>query len=142
MHHLIILGLVKEFKTLRCNLKDFCLKGVTPDKLHHLEELIATHAPSLVPLMQVLLSQVDTSQPMVQCPRAWSNLITALASQSPVCALIHPSDRIFDILKKITDDDFTSNPLNMEILQEEFPVLFEVLRDVTHIPKQAINILI
>lgn len=107
-----------------------------------LKELVATHAPSLLPLTEVLLGQLDTSQPLIQCPKAWSDLISALACQSPVCALIHPSDRAFDVLKKITDDDFTSNPLNMEILQEEFPIMFEVLRNVTHLPKQAITILI
>ena len=115
---------------------------MTPEKLPDFEELVATHAPSLLPLMRVLLSQIDTSESLIQCPKAWSNLISALASLSPVCALIHPSDRVFDVLKKITDSDFTANPLNMEVLQEEFPVLFEVMRDVTHLPKQAMTILI
>lgn len=104
-----------------------------------LEELIAIHGPSLLPLLQVIKNQIDS---VVQCPREWSKFIAALSSTSPVCGLLHPSDRLFNILNTITDDDFTANPSNLEILQEEVPVLFELLRDVSHLPKKAMKSLI
>ena len=129
-------------KKSRCLLKDFCAKGITAEELLVLEELVAIHAPSLLPLLQVLKNQINTLHPVSQCPKEWSGLITALACPSPVCGLLHPSDRLSNLLKKITDDDFTSNPLNMEILQQEVPVLFELLRNVTHLPKKAMTSLI
>ena len=67
---------------------------------------------------------------------------TRLACQSPVCALVHPNDQLFNLLKKITEDNFTSDPLNMETLQQEVPILFEVLGTVSHLPKKAISSLI
>ena len=103
-----------------------------------MEELVALHAPSLLSLMNVLKLDINMSLPTLQCPREWSRLISALACRSPVCALLHPSDKLFNLLRKIADDDFTSNPLNMETLQQEVPIFFEVLRNVTHLPKKAI----
>ena len=85
--------------------------------------------------MQFLKELINTSHPIIRCPQEWSKLISALAYQSPVCALVHPNDQLFNLLKKIGEDNFTSDPLSMEILQREVPILFEVLGTVSHLLK-------
>lgn len=130
-------------KKTRSLLKDFCKKGLEKDHFFELRELLHTHAPSLLLLLQFIKPELPEGDCVVTCPQEWSKLIIALACPSPVCALVHPSDRVFNLLKKIiSDDDFTKYPASMEALQEEIPVLFDVLKVVKHLPRKNLTPLI
>lgn len=122
----------------RCLLSEFCKKGITPDAFSELEELISIHASSLAPLLQHVKFEMNSSLPTLTCPREWSKFICALASSSPVCALVHPSEKVFDLLKKLTTEDITINSTSMQLLQQEIPVLFDVLSNTSHLPRKSL----
>lgn len=120
-------------------LKDFTKKGLTLIEFAELEELITLHAESMAPLFNFLKQGMNTALSIVFCPSEWSTFIGALASSSAVCALVHPSDRVFALLMKIaTDQSLTANPTYMQILQEEVPILFKLLSSVTNLPRKCL----
>ena len=96
-------------------------------------------APSILPLLQFIKQQIDVSLPLLSCPPEWSRFICALSCPSPVCAWIHPTEEVFDLLHKISLEDITVNPVLMSNLQQKIPVLFQLLRDVHHLPKRYLT---
>ena len=74
----------------------------------------------------------------MKCPSEWSELLSALASPSPVCGLVHPSEQLFAILRRIQSEDITRDVSSMRVLQTEIPVLFDLLRCVAHFPVQSL----
>lgn len=123
----------------RSLLKTFCIKGITPAELLELDQLVTIHAPYIAPLLQLLKEELDTSLPILSCPHVWCKFIGALASSSPVCALVHPSDSVFNLLKHLVSHDITMNPSNMELLQREIPVLFELVKNKFHLPRRSLS---
>ena len=105
-----------------------------------LERLMSTPEHPMLKLLQFIKQQLDLSSSTVHCPKEWSNLISSLASPSPVCSLVHPCDKLFSLLKKITDSgtDIASDLESMRFLQQEVPVLFTVLDKVKNIPKKSL----
>lgn len=82
----------------------------------------------MAPLLGYLKQGLNTTLPTLRCPPEWAKFIGALASPSAVCALVHPKDDLFDLLMKIvTDSSLEANPTSMQMLQEEVPVLFQLL---------------
>ena len=69
-------------------------------------------------------------------------LIAALATPSPVCALVHPSDKLFHLLQRMKSENITVNPVAMQTLQQEKPVLFELLRLLKYVPTKVLSPLI
>ena len=130
---------IQDAKTRRL-LNQFCTKGISPSGYSELEK--ALDASSLAPLLQHLKSEMNTLLPTVVCPCEWSKFIRALASSSPVCALVHPNERVFDLLKKLITEDITSDPTSMLLLQQEVPVLFDLLSNCSHLPKKTMTPLI
>ena len=55
----------------------------------------------------------------------------ALASASPVCGLLHPSEKAINLLTKMKTTCISHSPTDMECLQQEFPVLFELIQSKT-----------
>lgn len=122
----------------RCLLKDFCSKGITLLEFSELEQLITLHAPPMASLLLFLKQEINTSLPTILCPQKWSKFIGALSCSSAVCALVHPSAKLFALLEKIATEDVTMNPTDMQLLQQEIPVLFEVLSSTAHLPRKAL----
>ena len=80
--------------------------------------------------MDFISSQFDTngSDDVFACPTPWSGLLYALAQTSPVCALLHPSENLVDLLCTIESKDITTDVNAMEMLQKEIPLLFSFFR--------------
>ena len=114
--------LINDKKT-RSLLKDFCTKGV--QRFVELNESLSTNLPSMLPLLEYIKNQVDLSLPTIKCPNEWAQFIRALASVSPVCGLVHPSEKLFCILKY------------EHLIQKELPVLFDLLGCISHFPVQS-----
>ena len=87
-------------------------------------------------------NHIDPTFPTVKCPSEWAQLLSALASPSPVCRLIHPSEQLFGILRQLQSKDITKDIQSMMILQTEVPILFDLLGHVNHIPVQCLSQLI
>ena len=126
-------------KKARSLLKLFCTEGIPEDKFLELNELVSANSPSMLPLLRYLQNIIDFSLPTVKCPSEWTQFIRALASPSPVCGLVHPSENLFRILRRIPQEDITRDLSGMSILQTELPVLFDLLGCVTHFPVQSMS---
>ncbi|SMN01297.1 hypothetical protein SPONN_2363 [uncultured Candidatus Thioglobus sp.] len=113
-------------------LKEFCTKGIPEENLLDLTQLVSTNAPSLLLLLTYVKGHIDTRRPILVCPSQWSPLLSALASPSPVCGLVRPSEQLFHILQRLRTEDITKDVESMKILQTEIPVIFELLRCVTY----------
>ena len=125
-------------KTTRSLLKKFSKKGLLHDEFIRLDQLLSIHAPSLTSLFGLFKQEINMSLELLACPREWSSFIEALSSSSPVCALLHPGDKVIDLVKRIPAEDLTKDPTNMEALQKEVPVLFDILAKVSHLPTKAL----
>ncbi|XP_065056806.1 uncharacterized protein LOC135685015 [Rhopilema esculentum] len=63
---------------------------------------------------------------LYKCPRIWSQLISSLASPSPVCGLLHPDESLLDLLNHIIT---TTEPIDigqLVVFKEKCPVLFNL----------------
>ena len=69
-----------------------------------------------------------------QCPPEWIQFVTALASSSPVCALNHPSETLFQALLSLESGQHVSSISSLQYLQREVPVLFDLLRRIKSFP--------
>lgn len=82
---------------------------------------------SLADLIQFL----DCKQGMFdtyKCPVEWSAFLCALASASPVCGLLHPSEKAINLLTKMRATCISHCPTDMEYLHKQLPVLFELMQ--------------
>ena len=61
-------------------------------------------------------------------PKVWCGLIAALATPSPVCALVYPSDKLFQLLEGMKSENITVDPACSYANVATIPVLFELLR--------------
>ena len=107
-------------KTRICLLQ-FAHKGC---EVEELLVLVDKHAPFLKDLVQHLV-MIGTSQS--KCPTEWEEFVDALASSSPVCAIIHPSEIWFQTILDLESQKYASCITTLQYLQHEVPVLFELL---------------
>lgn len=132
-------------KHTRSLLKEFCIKGITQLEWNELsDQLLPKFAPSIGLLFQHLKAEINISSlPLVSCPNMWSKFISALACPSPVCALVHPSDKVFTLLRKIVSEDITRDPISMQLLQQEIPVIFDLLnKNSGNLPRKCLTTII
>ena len=116
-------------KRIRSLLKQFAKSGVSSAEFAELLDLLGCNATSLADLIRFL----DYKQGMFgtyKCPVEWSAFLCALAS-APVCGLFHPSEKAINLLTKMKTTCISHSPTDMECLQQEFPVLFELIRSKT-----------
>lgn len=126
-------------KRSRTLLKGFSGKGISKEEFFQLEELISANSPSILPLLKYMQNNTDFSLPTVKCPSEWAHFLSSLASPSPVCGLVHPSEELFSILQRIQHEDITRDLSCMRVLQREIPVLFDLLGSVAHFPMESLS---
>lgn len=120
----------------------FCTKGLQEQSLASLINLLDEHAKCVLPLLKYLLSSCpkndhsDGSLLECRCPQPWTPFIQSLASTSPVCTLIHTTDELESLLRKMQCENFdvTRNPECMKLLQHHTPVLFNLLKRLEKYP--------
>ena len=120
---------IPHFKTRKL-LHQFTSKGTSQEEFAELCHLITVQGKALVPLFNHLKLQLDSSKSnIIVCPQPLSELIRALSASSPVCALVHPSNVLFDLLTRlIKKDDLTKDFAGLKLLQERFPLLARCLK--------------
>ena len=123
-------------------LQQFCSKGISPADFRELTQLISHNVPSMIALMDYMKAESNMSSVTLMPPKLWCGLVTALATPSPVCALVHPSERLFSLLERMKSEDITVDPEAMQTLQQEMPVLFELLRLLKYVPTKVLSPLI
>ena len=61
-----------------------------------------------------------------------------VSSSSPACAILHPSDKLFSTLKEIRTLGPPTDITELQYLQTQRPMLFELFRHKKPIPKNAL----
>ena len=92
--------------------------------------------------MDHLKAESNMSSVTLMPPKLWCGLVAALATPSPVCALVHPSERLFSLLERMKSEDITVDPVAMQTLQQEMPVLFKLMRLLKYMPTKVLSPLI
>jgi hypothetical protein len=62
----------------------------------------------------------------------------SLASTSPVCALLHPSDSVAKLVSSMKEKDITKDAILMQELQQEIPIIFALIRSVAYYPQKLL----
>ena len=61
-------------------------------------QLLQNFTPSTIPLVSSIAVEVQSKckqvTTMYKCPSEWAQFIKSLASTSPTCALLHPSETV------------------------------------------------
>ncbi len=128
-------------KTTRTQLKMFTTKKcISQHEFTSLLELLHLHAPSLVKLITTIAKEVNEADTAVSCCKHWINLLQALSSASPVCALVPPTEEMHKMLKEMeSSGSLKSNAKKMAFLQKEAPVLFTLIECLPSYPTEALQ---
>ncbi len=123
---------------------DFVKKGVDELGFTELIECSSKHISCLVEFLKYLKLSIEqqfttkatTSSIQFKCPEEWSDFVYALASPSPVCALIRPVQSVLMLLERMhmTNEDLRCDPVAMNTLQHEIPVIYKLLCSLNQIP--------
>ena len=126
----------------RSLIKLFASKGITTAEYSNLLQQLNISHPDIVSLLRTIEVSSYQTDAIVSCPKTWSSLFLALASNTPICGLLHPSDRAINLIESIcTVSDFQKDISMMHILQEEVPLLFKLFSDIDGIPPPLFSIL-
>ena len=130
--HNIILDTMIEYSLTtktRLLLKEFTTGGISDESIEELLDLANEHAPSIVKLLFHLRANECLENEKIKCPPEWSEFIRCLCSTSPVCAVIHPLEKLINFLKKKSEKSASA----------EFPVLFNLLKRIKYIPESPLS---
>ena len=103
--------------------------------------LLQGNAQSIVPVVHLVTIKPEPSSKLIlfKCSNLWSEFIRCLSSTSPVCALMHPSDRLSALIQAMCKGDISRNATLMKTLQEEIPVLFKLISSLTTYPCKVLS---
>lgn len=118
-------------------LRRFCGKGLTKSEFQKLTSLVLLHAPYLSKVLQHVSSSSEKGT--VVCAKEWCKLMHALSATSPACGLLHPSETTSNLVKEMITGDITTKPHLMKCLQEQLPVMFELLRTLHGYPHEMMK---
>ena len=118
-------------------------KSIGYGEMVQLLELLSTYCPCLSNLIHYLVNS-NHSYPVdlkarIQCPSEYRELLSSLASSSPVCGLVLPSETNFRLLQKMKEDDLTKDVNMMLALQNEIPVLMKLYQALPSFPHNLLD---
>ena len=123
-------------KTTRKTFQKFSTTGISEVDFLELTEGLKTHAPCLVSLVTTIKV---VNQKLVQCPQEWQVLCKAISTTSPVCALVRPVPDVIELLQKMLQTPILTDATSLRLLQQEVPVLFKLLENLPHYPKDLLE---
>ena len=120
-------------------LRTFALNELDESDMDLLTLKLQTIAPMLLPIVKTAIVNHKTS--CFCCKHEWKELLRSMSTGSPICASIHPSDRSAQLITKMIqeDEDITKDATIMKDLQEEIPVLFELIRSLHTYPRKLLS---
>ncbi len=135
-------------KSARQCLTDFVRKGFDQKGFIELLTCLSESAPCLIEFLNYLRlcierhdKSIGRSTVVYKCPEVWSDFVYALASPSPVCALIRPTTPVLLLFKRmIKSEDLRHDPEAMKTLQHEVPVVYKLLCSLSTVPP-SINLI-
>ena len=111
----------------------FSSEGLSTEDMALMTNKLTVFAPAVLPLVNSAAITQKAPGPKEPgkfvCQVRWKEFLRSLSSASPVCALIHPSSRASTLISSmIKDADITKDVEKMKVLQQEIPVIFELIR--------------
>lgn len=100
----------------------FIQEEITDIDADELKLLISKNAAFLCELLNHLI-KVGRNGMTTRCPTEWRDFVSALASSSSVCALLHPSEKLFSFLLGLKSGSYVRSMEECQYLQHEVPVL-------------------
>lgn len=125
-------------------LSEYASSGLSSQDISEMIELLNEYAPSAAMVVSSIMSDQDTNfasiikSNMYRCPNDWASLMKSLASTSPVCALLHPSDSVAKLVSSMKEKDITKDAILMQKLQQEIPVIFALIRSLAYYPQKIL----
>ena len=118
---------------------NYSTKGLSDSDYLDMKAGLLETVPSILPVLE--MASLSPGKDMLYKPSPeWKIFLQSLSSSSPVCALLHSNKRVPELIKCLeSTDDITVNPAAMQILQEEMPVLFELIVSLKYYPKRTIS---
>ena len=114
----------------------FSTTGISQVDFLELVEKLKSHVPCLVSLVTTIKV---VNQKLVQCPQEWQELCKAISTTSPVCALVRPVPEVIELLQKMLQIPILTDAASLALLQREVPVLFALLENLPHHPKDLLE---
>lgn len=79
------------------------------------------------PTLYLFIKSIDNGT--VKLPNMFSNFLTSLASKSPVCGYIHPSEEVDKLIQSLVKGvDVKCDPVMWQILHNSIPVFLHCLK--------------
>ena len=104
-----------------------------------LTSLLEQHFPVYSPIIKASAVHYDLIKDIHTCDRCWSELIRSISSTSAACGILHPSSRSSQLISSMLSKDITDDLGTMKILQEEIPIVFELIRSLGYYPKDILS---
>lgn len=98
---------------------------------------LQTHLPCAIAIIKASTTNHHKDKTIL-CKSEWSALISVMSSPSPACATIHPSERVSSLLTVMENSDITKDTTSLKVLQEEIPVIFNLIRSLGYYPKEIL----
>lgn len=103
-----------------------------------LMSLLEQQFPSYCSIVKASAVHYNLIKDIHTCDRCWSELIHSISSASAACGILHPSSRSSQLISTMQSKDISNDPDAMKCLQEEVPLLFELIRSLGYYPKDVL----
>ena len=114
-------------------------KGLSSMEFLDLISLLEQHFPCNCSIVIASAVHYDLIKDIHTCDKRWSELIRSISSASAACGTLHPSSRSSQLISSMQSKDISNDPDTMKCLQEEIPVLFELIRSLGYYPKDVLS---
>ena len=121
---------------IRKLMASFTTTGLTQCQYRHLQALVKNDSPFL----SAVVDSSDKTGDKHLCKDIYKELINQLSRNYPVCSIFPKSANLWEILQKITNDENIS-PGETLCINEQVPLLGEILRKNAHLPAEMLPIL-
>lgn len=123
-----------ECRTL---LRKYADHGLAEDDFTKLTALCKVHQPSLT---GVLASLADNDSPIRKPPKVISELLSALARSTPVCALVGQNAELLEVLTSLAESELHLEAAQMKIVQEGAPRIAALLQEFGPLPQAMLAV--
>lgn len=104
----------------RCLLSAFVAKGLQALEYDTMLSYLQTNLPCAVAVVKASTSQSqDETKPHFLCKSECSAFLSILSPPSPVCAMIHPSERMSSLISVMLNFDITKDAVNLKVLRKK-----------------------
>lgn len=120
-------------------LSAYASKGLTSVEFRELMSCLKEQFPCYSSLVNASALPYDLSKDIHACDRRWAELIRSISSASAACGILHPSSRSSQLISTMQSKDISNDPDAMKCLQEEAPLLFELIRSLGYYPMEVLS---